>query len=215
MIIYNLLLNGRMRKTFFLIMAFFNVFFLNAVETFVSFDYIKGGFPIVNGGKPVNLVYDKTDYEGVCMAAVNLQSDICRVCGTKSEIAQEPSGDCIIIGSLKSELIKLLVKSGKIDVSRLEGKREKYLLQVIDSPVPGVGRALVIIGSDKRGTIYGIYELSRQMGVSPWYWWMDVPTQHNDNVYIKPGIFTDGEPKVKYRGIFIQVSQVQLAGFNL
>ena len=153
--------------------------------------------------------------EGVCMAAVNLQSDICRVCGTKSEIAQEPSGDCIIIGSLKSELIKLLVKSGKIDVSRLEGKREKYLLQVIDSPVPGVGRALVIIGSDKRGTIYGIYELSRQMGVSPWYWWMDVPTQHNDNVYIKPGIFTDGEPKVKYRGIFIQVSQVQLAGFNL
>lgn len=192
-----------MRKILFLIMAFLNVLFLNAAETFVSFNYIKGGFPIVNGGKPVNLVYDKTDYEGVHMAAINLQADICRVCGTKSELVLEPSGDCIIIGSLKSDLIRKLVNSGKIDVSELKGKREKYLLQVIDSPMSGVGRALVIMGSDKRGTIYGIYELSRQMGVSPWYWWMDVPTQHNDNVYIKPGIFTDGEPKVKYRGIFI------------
>ena len=63
--------------------------------------------------------------------------------------------------------------------------------------------ALVIAGSDKRGTIYGIYELSRQMGVSPWYWWADVPARHQDNIYIKRGVYTDGEPKVAYRGIFI------------
>ena len=67
----------------------------------------------------------------------------------------------------------------------------------------GVENALVIIGSDKRGTIYGIYDLSEQMGVSPWYWWGDVPVQKKTNVYVKAGKYQQGEPSVKYRGIFL------------
>lgn len=85
----------------------------------------------------------------------------------------------------------------------MEGKREKYLLQTVSSPCDGVEKALVIAGSDKRGAIYGIYELSGQIGVSPWYWWADVPVHKHKHIYIKPGIYTDGEPKVEYRGIFI------------
>lgn len=62
---------------------------------------------------------------------------------------------------------------------------------------------IVILGSDKRGTIYGIYELSRQLGVSPWYWMADAPIARHSEVWLKPGVYTDGEPKVIYRGIFI------------
>jgi hypothetical protein len=192
-----------MRKTFLLLLALCCVVVAGAVETFVSFSPSGGAFAVVKGGKPVNVVCGQDDYEGVRIAASNLASDFGRVCGVKPQLVGEPSGECVIVGSLKSGLIQRLVKAGKVDGKELEGKTEKYLLQVVDNPTGGVSRALVIAGSDKRGAIYGVYELSRQMGVSPWYWWMDVPTPHNDNVYIKEGVFTDGEPKVKYRGIFI------------
>ncbi len=71
------------------------------------------------------------------------------------------------------------------------------------NPLPGVDQALVICGSDKRGTIYGIYEISEQIGVSPWYWWADVPATHHDNLFIKAGTYVQGPPSVKYRGIFL------------
>lgn len=192
-----------MRKTFLLLLALCCVVVAGAVETFVSFSPSGGAFAVVKGGKPVNVVCGQDDYEGVRIAASNLAADFGRVCGAEAQLVGEPSGECVIVGSLKSGLIQRLVKAGKVDGKELEGKTEKYLLQVVDNPTGGVSRALVIAGSDKHGAIYGVYELSRQMGVSPWYWWMDVPTPHNDNVYIKEGVFTDGEPKVKYRGIFI------------
>lgn len=65
---------------------------------------------------------------------------------------------------------------------------------------------MLIAGSDKRGTIYGVYELSRQIGVSPWYWWADVPVTHQDAIYIKDGIYTDGEPAIQYRGILLMMN---------
>src|SRR5262249_18777336 len=61
----------------------------------------------------------------------------------------------------------------------------------------------VIAGSDKRGTIFGIYDVSGQIGVSPWHWWADVPTARRDNLYVRPGVYKQGEPSVKYRGIFL------------
>ena len=137
------------------------------------------------------------------MAANNLCADFKAVSGNKSKIVDSPEAQCIIVGTLNSKFISQIVKSGKINEKNLKGKREKYLLQVIDKPIPGVSKALVIAGSDKRGAIYGIYELSHQMGVSPLYWFMDVPTKHRDDVFIKKGVYTDGEPKVEYRGIFI------------
>jgi hypothetical protein len=91
----------------------------------------------------------------------------------------------------------------KINLSELNGKWEQFIIQVVEKPFAGVERALVIAGSDKRGTIYGVFELSKQMGVSPWYWWADVPVEVQPNIYVKADKFTIGEPAVKYRGIFL------------
>jgi len=99
--------------------------------------------------------------------------------------------------------MKMLFSRKKIDRKALLGKKEKYLLQVVSNPVEGVSEALVIAGSDRRGAIYGIYELSRQIGVSPWYWWMDVPVEVHSDIVVRKGSYTDGEPKVELRGIFI------------
>ena len=192
-----------MKKTLLFVLAMCLAVGAGAVETFVSFTPVGGGFAVVKGGKPVSVVCSHDDYEGVRMAAADLAKDFGRVSGTDAALVQEPQGECVIVGSLKSGVIQQLVKAGKVDGAQLEGKTEKYLLQVVDRPVGGVSRALVIAGSDKRGAIYGAYELSRQMGVSPWYWFADVPTQRHKDVYIEKGAFTDGEPKVKYRGIFI------------
>ena len=172
-------------------------------EQFVTFDRQSGSFQIIRDEQPIQVCVSQEDYEGVQMATESLCNDIEAVCGTRPVMTCLMQKECIIIGSLESELIRQLVEGGKFDISDLEGKNEKYILTVVDRPAKGVDKALVIAGSDKRGTIYGIYELSRQMGVSPWYWWMDVPVAHKENVYIKKGIYTDGEPKVAYRGIFI------------
>ncbi len=113
----------------------------------------------------------------------------------------------------KSSLIDQLAKDGKIDSSALVGKWEKFITQIVENPFPGVKRALVIAGSDKRGTIYGIYDLSNQIGVSPWYWWADVPVKKQTELHVLPGIHTNSEPKVKYRGIFINDEQPALSGW--
>ena len=175
----------------------------NAADKFVMFTKEGASLAIAKDGKVLDIISDINDYEGVRMALNNLQNDFRLVCGTAPAIGQQLQNECIIIGSMQTKLIQSLVNSGKLNKKELEGKREKYLLQVIDQPMTGVSRALVIAGSDKRGTIYGIYELSRQMGVSPWYWFADVPVVHRNNLYIKRGAYTDGEPKVTYRGIFI------------
>ena len=94
------------------------------------------------------------------------------------------------------QMISNIVKAHKIDVRKLRGQWESYLIDVVDGN-------LVIVGSDKRGTIYGIYELSREMGVSPWYWWADVPVKHQDHIIYSNGRQYQPSPRVKYRGIFL------------
>jgi len=179
-------------------------FITNAADTFVTFTPSSNHFPLVNNGIPCSIRIDLTEDEGVKMAINNLQQDIFNVCGNKPEITTTNNkARCIIIGTCQTPLIDQLIKSNKLKEIDLINKNEKYILQVIQNPYKGIEEALIIAGSDKRGTIYGIYELSKQMGVSPWYWWADVPISQQKNVYIKQGIYTDGEPKVAYRGIFI------------
>ena len=159
---------------------------------------------MVANGVPCPIYIDSSEDKGVMIAAGNLQQDILQVCGKKPELLTSASSKrCIIAGTYGTPFIKKLVSAGKIDKKVLDGKNEKYILQVIANPCEGVDEAVVIIGSDRRGTIYGIYELSEQMGVSPWYWWADVPVMKQPNVYIKPGQYSDGEPAVTYRGIFL------------
>src|SRR5690606_26788754 len=124
------------------------------------------------------------------------------------------ANNLIIVGTLgESSLIGQLVKDGKIKASELEGKWEKFLIVPVKNPMEGVDNALVIVGSDKRGTIFGMFELSGQMGVSPWYWWADVPVKVRKNIYVKSGKHTIGEPDVKYRGIFINDEAPALSGW--
>lgn len=175
-----------------------------AADTFVVFTPEPHHFPLITKGAPCYIVMDTAEDEGVKMAISNLQQDIRQVCNNQPALLNNiPAKRCVIIGNYHSAIIQKLIAAGKIDKEQLINKNEKFLLQVIAKPADGVDEALVIAGSDKRGTIYGIYELSKQMGVSPWYWWADVPVIQQENVYIKPGIYTDGEPKVEYRGIFI------------
>ena len=156
----------------------------NAAEDFVSFKKDNGMIPLT--GSTDTIVYDKAEWKGVVMAINNLRHDLKAVTG--SECAP------ITVATVgKSPIAKKYEKYAK----QLKGKWEQYIIAPL-----GAG-GLLILGSDKRGTIYGIYELSRQLGVSPWYWWADIPIAKHDEVWIKPGVYTDGEPKVKYRGIFI------------
>ena len=157
------------------------------------------------------------EYPGVLRVAGYLQRDILNVTGTKPEVHQGkiPVGDFVVVaGTLgSSDLITDLVNRKFIDVSGLRGKWEVSLTQVVENPFPGVEKALVIVGSDRRGTIYGMFDLAREIGVSPWNWWADVPVQNHENIYIAPGKVLVQEPKVKYRGFFINNEEPALGNW--
>lgn len=106
-----------------------------------------------------------------------------------------------------------LVHSGKIDVSAISGKWEAFLTQVVENPLPGVERALVIAGADQRGTIFGLYDVSEGAGVSPWYWFADVPVREADGVWALGWSKVQGSPSVKYRGIFLNDEQPALTNW--
>ena len=193
-----------MKKFFLVILSLFIYFSTYAAENFIVFKQDVSSFPIISNGKVINIMYDFTDQKGIWIAVNNLIEDFNRVFGMKPVLLDKTAdANCIIVGSIESKYIKQLIKSGKLDKKELEKKNEKYIITTIENPLEGVEKALVIAGSDRRGTIYGIYELSEQMGVSPWYWWMDVPVVKRTEVYALPGKYTDGEPAVEYRGIFL------------
>jgi hypothetical protein len=159
------------------------------------------------GGTVARLVVDPADWPGVVRAVNDLQADVQRVTGVTPTVVPEVTSagqTAVLIGTVgRSPLIDRLVSEGRIDVSDIEGKWESFFLQTVENPFPGISSALVIAGSDKRGTIYGIYDLSQQIGVSPWYWWADVTPDHKDELYVRAGRYRQGEPSVKYRGIFL------------
>ena len=177
----------------------------------------SNSFRLVHEGSVAMLYVDANDYAGVTRAAHDLQADIFRVSSRNAQIKEDGkslSGDVVFIGTIgKSGIIDRLIRERKIDVSQIAGKWESTLIQVVPHPFPGVARGLVIAGSDKRGTIYGVYDLSEQIGVSPWYWWADVPVEHKDALYVKAGRWVQGEPAVKYRGIFLNDEAPSLTGW--
>jgi glycosyl hydrolase family 115 (putative glucuronidase)/glycosyl hydrolase family 115 len=166
-----------------------------------------GFFPLVAAGRAAPLWLSDGDYPGVIRAARDLQGDIRRVTDAEPTVAvgARPAGRTVVIAGTigKSAIIDSLVRRKTLDVAGLAGRWEMFLLQVVRDPLPGIDRALVIVGSDKRGTIYGLYDLSARIGVSPWVWWADVPPKRSASLYVRPGRHSDGEPAVKYRGIFI------------
>src|ERR1035438_2836815 len=148
----------------------------------------QGSFPIVQGKVAATIYVDAGDYAGVVRAADDLKADMERVSGLSPAISHDektPWKNVIIIGTIgKSRLVDQLIHDGKVDATGITGRWESFMIQVVPGPVPGVASALVICGSDKRGTIYGIYDLSEQIGVSPWYFWADVPPKHHDELFV-------------------------------
>ena len=167
-------------------------------------------FVIAENGKVSPIIIDRHDWKGVARAADDLADDIRKVTGTKAEvvIGKMPKNGSIIVGTIgKSKQIDALIVKHKIDVSQVRGQWESYLIDLVDGN-------LVIAGSDKRGTIYGIYEISKKIGVSPWYWWADVPVHHQDCLYYTDGRIVQPSPKVKYRGIFINDEWPSFGGWT-
>lgn len=174
-------------------------------------------FPLVSKGKTASILISKTDFSGVLKVAGHLENDIFQVSylhPKRISAISEARDFVVIIGTLgKSKIIDQLAKEGKINANELRGKWEKFTTQIVENPFKGIKKALVIAGSDKRGTIYGIYDLSNQIGVSPWYYWADVPIKKQSELHVVPGIHSQGEPKVKYRGIFINDEAPALSGW--
>ena len=156
------------------------------------------------------IMYDATSEPSVVGTAVGLlASDIEKVTGKCPSVSGNGSvpASCryaVIAGTLgHSSLIDELVRDGKIDVSSISGEWERYAVRLVEAPLKGVRRALVVVGSDRRGTAYGLLSLSRAIGVNPWYWWMDAPVEHRNSIYLSVNAYDAATPSVKYRGIFI------------
>jgi Glycosyl hydrolase family 115/Gylcosyl hydrolase family 115 C-terminal domain len=183
---------------------------------YVEFGRRPNDFAIAEGESLTTIYVDANDHAGVVRAVDDLRADVARVTGRTPTITNEtgPDVSLIIVGTIgKSAVIDRLIREKKIDVSSIAGKWESFLIQVVPTPLPGIANGLIIAGSDKRGTIYGIYDLSEQIGVSPWYWWADVPTQQQNALFVKPGRHVQGPPAVKYRGIFLNDEAPALSGW--
>lgn len=193
---------NNIKRTFLASAALLSTISMNAADRFVNF---KQGDLLLNANNRVEIYMDTNDCKGVSYAAHALLKDIKSVSGATATLTTDAGflkkadtvRPAIIVGTIgHSAAIDQLVKQKRINGNLLKGKREKFIITLIDGQ-------LVIAGSDRRGTIYGIYELSQQMGVSPWYDWADVPVEHHDSIFVNKGIYTDGEPAVRYRGIFL------------
>ena len=193
---------NNIKQTFLAGAALLSTISMSAADRFVNF---KQGDLLLNANNRVEIYMDTNDCKGVSYAAHALLKDIKSVSGATATLTSDAgflkkadtARPAILVGTIgHSAAIDQLLKQKRINGNLLKGKREKFIITLIDGQ-------LVIAGSDRRGTIYGIYELSQQMGVSPWYDWADVPIEHHDSIFVNKGIYTDGEPAVRYRGIFL------------
>ena len=166
----------------------------------------KYTFPLVASKIKATVCYDANDYPVVKKVAELFVSDIENVTGQRLKLADEwkKGRTVVIVGTIeKNQAIRQLASNGKIDISPLEGAWERYLIQTVNHPFPGVDKALIVAGSDRRGTAYGLLSISKAIGVSPWYWWADAPIKQQKQVSVKVDKFISKTPSVKFRGIFI------------
>jgi len=171
-----------------------------------------GSFPIATAASVTPIYVNSNDHWLVQQTALLLQQDIQRVTGRSPAILHRmpaSAANIIIIGSLDHNPGITPI----IDDS-LRGKWEAFVLTTIPNPFKGISQALVIAGSDKRGTAYGAFELSKQIGVSPWYWWADVPVPLHKELYIRKDTWLCQHPAVKYRGFFINDEAPCISGWT-
>lgn len=183
--------------------------YIKAQVTLVNRASTKNDFPLISSSSQATLLFDSQD-ESVVKTSVSLFiDDVERVSGKKirsiTETHQSKVGDyAVIVGTIgTSKWVDNLVKKKSIDITSIVNGWEQYSIQLVDKPMSGVKKAIVIAGSDKRGTAYGLLSLSRAIGVSPWYWWADAPIKKQKQLALNVNNYNSKEPSVKYRGIFI------------
>jgi len=178
-----------------------------ADSSWVRGEYRRGDFKLVYGGRAADILISSEDFKVVQIAAEALAADVERVTGKKPVLRREAAGlsaPPIIIGTFgQNPLIDALVRAGKLDVSGLRNQWESFVITTVSHPLPGVPMGLAIVGSDRRGTAYGVFELSQAIGISPWYWWADVTPERRNNLIVHAGVRRAGPPSVQYRGIFL------------
>lgn len=176
-------------------------------EISVKDKFRKGDFPLVHKTRAAEIFVADDDFKVAKIAADEFAADVEMISGVKPTVrsaAENLAGNIVIIGTLgKNALVESLIKSQKLDASKLAGRRESFLFEIVENPFPNVTAALLIVGSDRRGTAFGAFEMSQKIGVSPWVWWADVAPERRAELIISNGRFVSNEPSVKYRGIFL------------
>jgi hypothetical protein len=168
-----------------------------------------GDFPLFVKGRAAAVFVAPEEPAAVHMAADAFADDVERVTGVRpkvlSTLDHAPAELVVVgvVGGWGQRPGPLRGLAGRLETGRVLGRWESAVTQVVERPFPGVRRALVIAGSDRRGAAYALFTLSREMGVSPWTWWADVPVRHRDAVSVARGAEVQGEPSVRYRGIFL------------
>ncbi len=203
-----------MKKTTWLIIILWYALQPLQAQQFVS---TQTGIPLLTPTQQTFLYTDEHDDWLIHKAAALLQQDILAVTGRQPVITHNiPSAaaNMIIIGSLADcDIIQQLTAIRKFNTDSIQHKWEAYHIQTVQQPFPGIAHALVIAGSDKRGTAYGVFELSKQLGISPWYWWADVPVKKSSTLYVNNNTNITGAPGVQYRGIFLNDEAPALSGW--
>jgi len=187
-------------------------------QTIVSDTKCADCYTLLDAGQNTAIYTDDNDGLLVKKSAALLQQDIEMVTGARPILQNNfgpSSNSAIIIGTINSSaIIRQLVLEKKINTTKIEGKWDGYLVQSVKNPAKGIRQAIVIAGANNRGAAYGVFELSKQLGVSPWYWWADVPVKKKAAVYIRSNALINDAPKVKYRGIFINDEAPALSGWT-
>ncbi|KAI0369314.1 hypothetical protein BV20DRAFT_1113770 [Pilatotrama ljubarskyi] len=198
-------------------------------DTCVAFKAAPSTFPIVSNRRATPILLSPDEWPGVQRAATDFASDIEQVTGVKPSLRNVSSSaltsqseassfgaNVVIVGTLgKSALIDAVVNRTKLDVSGIQGKWEAFMAKEVKDPLPGIQSAYVIVGADKRGTIFAMYDHSEQFGVSPWYWWADVPTTKHTNLFVTSSGCAHGPPTVQYRAIFLNDEQPALQNWAM
>ena len=179
-----------LKRTVYLVILFVTLNQVGLAQSIITEKKETGSFNLVSANQTATILFDKGEDTLVQKVAMLFQSDIQKITGKMPAINNELTAtkNLVVIGTIEnSSFIQQLLKEKKLDVGSLKGKWEGYKIQIVKAPFEGVEQALVIAGSDRRGAAYGTLELSRQMGVSPWYWWADVPVKRKNEIYIKAG----------------------------
>ena len=190
-----------------LIFGLMGITSLSAIDDLKSYNSESTTFWIVSKNLSVPILYDQNDADVIRICAEALVNDIKLITDISPALETSLRADidnAIIIGTLgKSKPIDTITKTGKLSVKTIEGKWESFIIQIVDNPLAGINKALVICGSDPRGTAFGIFELSKRLGVSPWVYWADVIPAKQKNLNVAIDKIIMGPPSVKYRGIFL------------